>query len=86
MGCVTEDEVKDTMEICGCGLAKELCCGDGMSDESLGLLAELRLKAHVDDKALKDFEELVDQSAPPETFWDKLRFWTFDDWKDWLMG
>jgi len=63
------DEVKVTMEICGCGLAKELCCWDELSDE-----------------ALAEFENLIDESAPPETFWDKLQYWTFDDWIDYLRG
>jgi len=30
-----EDEVKDAMEICGCGLAKEMCCWDEFGDEAL---------------------------------------------------
>lgn len=68
---------------------------DELSDEALEtllvehgdkkLLAEFRLKAHVGGEALKDFEELVDQSAPPETFWDRLKYWTVDFW-DWFMG
>jgi len=60
-----EDEVMDAMEVCE---------WDELSDEALeNLLAELRLKAGVGDEAFKDFEELVDQSAPPVTFFDKIR-------------
>jgi len=33
-----------------------------------------------------NFEDLVDQSAAPAMFLDKIRYWTLDDWKDWLMG
>ena len=74
-----EDEVRDAMEI---------CAWDELSDDALenfeGLLADLRLKAHVDEETLNGFEELVDQSASPHILAEE--YWTYDDWKDWLMG
>lgn len=67
---VLEDEVKDAMEICGCGLAKEMCCWDELSDDAL-----------VEFEKLVD-ESAYGQPHLP----DKLRFWTFDDWIDYFMG
>jgi len=71
MGCVTEDEVRDAMELCGCGLAKEMCCWDELSDEAL-----------VEFEGLVDESE----SGQPSTPLDWLRYWAHDDWIDWLMN
>ena len=34
------------------------------------------------DKALLEFEGLIDDSAPPALEFE----WGYDDWKDWLKG
>ena len=37
------------------------------------------------NNAAAEFENMIDQSAPPALF-GETEFWTFDDWADWLMG
>lgn len=83
-----EDEVMDAMTIQGHAFGDDEysnTCPTDVDPDSL--YSELRAWDELSDEALRDFERLADQSAPPErgeTFWDRLRNWTFDDWIDYL--
>jgi len=74
MGYVIEDEVRDTMEICECGLAKEMCCWDELSDEALVGFERL-----LDESAPWGHHWTYDN-------WVVDQLPMADDWQDWLMG
>ena len=82
-----EDEVKDTLEICGVGriwIAPFMDWTDfnKLAEESSpqGYIRqwESRAKLYPDYVAHPCVWEL--------TFLDKIRFWTLSDWVDWLKG
>ena len=73
---VVEDEVMDAMEICG---------WDELSDEAWEGFEKLAEESA--PKLLLDQTDLSSEFiTPPTTLLDKIRYWSFDDWIDWLMG